>query len=104
MEMSADGLTVVMTGGVMLFVSVGSGVELVTLAKFVNVPVAGARTTSVKLVELPLVNVATVGQVTTPLLLVPPLVALTKATPAGKGSVVMTFVAVEGPALVTTIV
>ena len=47
MATSADGLTVVMTGGVVLFVNVGSGVEFVTLAKFVNVPVGGAVTTSV---------------------------------------------------------
>ena len=101
MDTSADGLTVVMTGGVVLLVSVGSGVEFVTLAKFVNVPVAGAVMTSVKLVEPPLASVAMVGHVTAPLLLVPPLVALTNETPAGKVSDVMMFVAVEGPAFVT---
>ena len=77
-ETSADGVTVVMTGGVRLFVGVGSGVEFVTAAKLVNdAPNAGAVTMSVKLVDAPLANVAMLGQVTAPLLLVPPLVALT---------------------------
>ena len=88
----------------MLFVNVGSGVEFVTLAKLVNTPVAGAVTIRVKFVEPPLASVAIVGHVTAPLLLVPPLLALKNATPSGSESVVMTFVAVEGPAFVTVMV
>ena len=105
MDTSANGLTVVMTGGVRLFVGVGSGVEFVTAAKLVSdAPNVGAVTTSVKLVEAPLTSVAMDGQVTAPLLLVPPLVALTKVTPLGKVSDAITFVAMDGPAFVTVMV
>ena len=41
---SADAVTVVITGGVTLFVSTGSGVLLVTLAKFVSMPDTGGVT------------------------------------------------------------
>jgi hypothetical protein len=101
MDTSADSATAVMTGGVTLFVSVGSGVELVTLAVFVSEPLAGARTTTVKLVELPLASEAIVGQVTTPALVVPPPLALTNVPVLGNVSDTMTFVAVDGPAFVT---
>ena len=105
MDTSADGFTVVITGGVRLFVGVGSGVELVTAAKLVSdAPKFGAVTMRVKFVEAPLASVAMDGQVTAPLLLVPPLVALTNATFAGSVSDAMTLVAVEGPALVTVMV
>ena len=103
-DTSADAPTVVMTGGVRLLVSVGSGVEFVTLAVFVSAPLVGAVTTTVKLVDEPLASVAMVGQVTMPALVVPPPDALTNVPLLGNVSRVMTFVATDGPALVTTMV
>jgi hypothetical protein len=46
---SATGVTVVMTGAVMLFVEFGSTVGELTLAVFVSVPLAGALTVTVTL-------------------------------------------------------
>ena len=43
------GVTVVMTGGVVLFVGVGSSVGVPTLAEFVSEPLAGAVTVTVTL-------------------------------------------------------
>ena len=47
---SATGVTVVVTGGVTLFVGVGSGVGEPPLAKFVSEPDVGAVTVNVTLV------------------------------------------------------
>jgi hypothetical protein len=55
------------------------------------------------LLTWPLVKVPNV-QLTTPLLLAPPPVALTKLTPAGNVSVTTTLLALDGPKFVTDIV
>jgi hypothetical protein len=67
------------------------------------VPLAGAVTVTVTLLIWPLVKVPNV-QLTTPLLLAPPPVALTKLTPAGNVSVTTTLLALDGPKFVTDIV
>ena len=53
----ASGVTVVVTGGVTLFVGVGSGVGDVTFATFVSEPEAGAVTVTVTFVTWLLVSV-----------------------------------------------
>jgi len=100
---SDTGVTGVITGGLMLLVKFGSGVGDVTLAVLVKVPEAGVFTTNEKLVVTFAARVAN-DQVTTPLLVKPPPVTLTKVTPAGKASVTTTLLAVEGPKLVTVTV
>jgi hypothetical protein len=92
-----------MTGGVTLLVLLGSPVGELTLAVFVSVPEAGAVTVTVTLLTWPLVNVPRL-QLTTPLLLAPPPLALTKVTPNGSVSVTTTPLALEGPKFVTEIV
>ena len=91
-----------MTGAVTLFVLFGSPGEL-TLAVLVSEPLAGAVTVTVTLLTWPLVNVPNV-QLTTPLLLAPPPVALTNVTPSGNVSVTVTLLALDGPKFVTDIV
>jgi hypothetical protein len=100
---SATGVTVVMTGGVMLLVLFGSPVGELTLAVLVNVPLAGAVTVTVTVLTWPFVKVPKV-QFTTPLLLAPPPLALTKLAPAGNVSVTVTLLALDGPKFVTEIV
>jgi hypothetical protein len=100
---NAEFVTLVTTGGVTLFVLFGSTVGELTLATFVNDPLAGAVTVTVTLLTWPLVNVPNV-QLTTPLLLAPPPLALTKVTPNGNVSVTTTPLALEGPKFVTDIV
>jgi hypothetical protein len=100
---SATAVTVVMTGGVTLLVLLGSPVGELTLAVFVSVPEAGAVTVTVTLLTWPLVNVPRL-QLTTPLLLAPPPLALTKVTPNGSVSVTTTPLALDGPKFVTDIV
>jgi hypothetical protein len=100
---SATGVTVVMTGGVMLLVLFGSPVGELTLAVFVNEPLAGAVTVTLTLLTWPLVNVPRL-QLTTPLVLTPPPEALTKLTPNGRVSVTTTLPALDGPKFVTEIV
>ena len=97
---SATGVTVVMTGGVTLFVLFGSPVGELTAATLVSEPLAGAVTVTVTLLTWPLARVPNV-QFTTPLLLAPPPLALTNVTPNGKVSVTTTLLAVEGPKFVT---
>jgi hypothetical protein len=92
-----------MTGEVMLLVLLGSPVGELTLAVFVSVPEAGAVTVTVTLLTWPLVNVPRL-QLTTPLLLAPPPLALTKVTPNGSVSVTTTPLALDGPKFVTDIV
>ena len=70
----------------------------------VNEPLLGAVTVTVKLVVNPTTQLVMVGQIIAPLLLVPPLVALTKVEFVGHTSLTMTFVASFGPRLVTVIV
>jgi hypothetical protein len=100
---SATGVTVVTTGGVMLFVELGSPVGELALAVFVSVPEAGAVTVTVTLLTWPLAKVPKL-QLTTPLLLAPPPLALTKLTPKGSVSVTTTLLALDGPKFVTDIV
>ena len=88
----------------LLFVAIKSSVEEVLEIVFVKVADSdGADKVSVKLVAAPLVNVIA-GQVTAPLLLEPPPVALTKRIPDGNTSLTTTFEAVDGPAFVTEMV
>jgi hypothetical protein len=100
---SATGVTVVMTGTVTLFVLLGSTVGELAPATLVNVPEAGAVTVTVTLLTWPLAKTPRL-QLTTPLLLAPPPVALTKLTPAGNVSVTTTPLALDGPKFVTDIV
>src|SRR5664280_1155068 len=100
---SATGVTVVMTGAVTLFVLFGSPVGELTLAVLVSEPLAGAVTVTVTLLIWPLVNVPRL-QLTMPLVLTPPPVALTNVTPNGNVSVTVTLFALEGPKFVPEIV
>jgi hypothetical protein len=100
---SATGVTVVMTGAVTLLVLLGSPVGELTLAVFVNEPLAGTVTVTVTLLTWPLANVPRL-QFTTPLVLTPPPEALTKLTPNGRVSVTTTLPALDGPKFVTEIV
>jgi hypothetical protein len=92
-----------MTGGVTLFVLLGSPVGELTLAVLVSEPLAGAVTVTLTLLTWPLVNVPKL-QFTTPLLLAPPPVALTNVTSSGNVSVTVTLLALDGPKFVTEIV
>jgi hypothetical protein len=92
-----------MTGEVMLFVLFGSPVGELTLAVLVSEPLAGAVTVTVMLLTWPLAKVPKL-QLTTPLLLAPPPLALTNVTPNGKVSVTTTLLALDGPKFVTDIV
>jgi hypothetical protein len=100
---SATGVTVVMTGAVTLFVLLGSPVGELTFATLVSEPLAGAVTVTVTLLTWPLANVPKL-QITTPLVFTPPPVALTNVTVAGRVSVTVTPLALEGPKFVTEIV
>src|SRR5208282_5015472 len=103
MPTSATGVTEVMTGGVMLLVRLGSPVGELAVAMLVSEPLAGAFTVKVRLLTAPLARVPRL-QFTTPALLAPPPLALTKLTPAGNASVTTTPLALEGPKFVTLIV
>ena len=100
---SANGVTVVVTGGVTLFVGVGSGVGEPTLAKFVSVPLAGAVTVTVRLVFCAAASVPRF-HVTRPLLVTPLPLALTNDTLLGNVSVTITLLAADGPRFVTEMV
>jgi hypothetical protein len=85
----------------LLLLAFGSAVVAVDEATFVNDPlVAGAVTTTVRCTLWPFVSV-NVGHVTVPDAAVPPLEALTNATPAGRTSVMTTPAAELGPLFVT---
>src|SRR6266850_6993225 len=103
MPTSATGLMPVITGGVTLLVRFGSLVGELTLAVLVSKPLAGAVTTTVRLLLWPLARLPRL-QLTTPLLLTPLPLALTKVTVAGSASVTTTLLATDGPRLVTDIV
>jgi hypothetical protein len=100
---SAKAVTVVMTGADTLLVLFGSPVGELTAATLVSVPLAGTVTVTVTLLTWPLANVPRL-QLTTPLLLAPPPLALTNVTVAGNVSVTVTLLALEGPKFVTEIV
>src|SRR5579871_4095889 len=94
---SATGVTVVMTGGLVLFNRFVSPVGELTLARFVKVaPLAGAVTVTVRLVACNAVS-APRFQNTLPLLLVPLELALTNVTPTGNVSVTTKVLALDGP-------
>jgi hypothetical protein len=100
---SATGVTVVMTGTVTLFVEFGSTIGELTAATLVSEPLAGAVTVTVMLLTWPLAKAPKL-QLTTPLLLAPPPLALTNVTVAGNVSVTVTLLALDGPKFVTEIV
>ena len=100
---SNTGVTLVVTGGVTLFVGFGSFGNGPTLATFVSEPLVGAVTIKVRFVVW-LFVMAPKLHVTKPALVVPPPVALTNVTPTGNVSVTVTLLAVDGPKFVTEIV
>ena len=97
---SASGITVVVTGGVTLFVGTGSPVGVPTLAMFVNVPLAGEVTVTVKFVACAEAS-APKFQVTIPFTFAPLPLALTNVTLLGNVSVTITLLAADGPRFVT---
>ena len=100
---SATGVTVVVTGGVTLFVGVGSGVGEPTLAKFVSEPLAGGVTVTVTLLTWLLASVPKSQTTRLPLVTLLP-VALTNVTLFGNASVTVTLLALDGPKFVTVMV
>ena len=103
MPTSARAVIVVMTGGVTLLVGVGSPVGELTFATLVSVPLAGAVTVTVKLLDWPLISVPKF-QFNTPPFVVPPPDAPTKITFDGKASVTTTPLALDGPKFVALMV
>ena len=105
---SAMGVTVVMTFALeeepSLFDASGSVEVAVLDAMFVNEPLAGAVTVTVKFVVAPTAKFVIVGHQTVPLPFVPLLEALTNVPLVGNRSLTITFVAMSGPRLVTVIV
>lgn len=100
---SANGVTVVITGGFVLLSKFVSIVGEETIATFVNEPLGGATTVKVKLLVCPEIKLPNSQ------LIVPPLLtkfpdALENVAPAGIASVTATLAAIEGPKLVTEIV
>ena len=93
--------TVVVMGGVTLFVGTGSSVGVPALAVFVMLPRTGAMTVSVKFVVLPASKVPRFVQIIWLPLAVKPAVALTKVTLLGKLSVTLKLAALDGPAFDT---
>jgi hypothetical protein len=81
----------------------GSPVGVLTRAVLVSVPLAGAVTVTVTLLTWPLAKAPKL-QLTTPLLLAPPPLALTNVTVAGNVSVTVALLALDGPKFVTEIV
>src|SRR5437867_9733310 len=81
----------------LLLVESGSVVAASARATLSRVPVAGAATVTVRDSLAPLARLATDGQVTTPAASVPPLLAETKDTPAGRESCTTTADASERP-------
>jgi hypothetical protein len=86
-----------------LFVEFGSTIGELTAATLVSEPLAGAVTVTVMLLTWPLAKAPKL-QLTTPLLLAPPPLALTNVTVAGNVSVTVTLLALDGPKFVTEIV
>src|SRR5258707_7013440 len=100
MPKSAHGLKGMTTGGVSLLVEFGSLVGELTLDVLVSEPLAGAVTTTVKLLIWPLARLPRL-QLTTPLLLTPLPLALTKITSAHIASVTTTLPGTDCSELVT---
>src|SRR5437667_1184791 len=101
---SAEGPTVVTTGGVVLLVGFGSGALPPPLAKLVKLEIAfGAMTLSVKFVAAPAARLKFVHNTWLPLR-APPSLALTNVTLVGRLAVRDKPVAVEGPRLVMEMV
>src|SRR6266850_6731899 len=96
MPTSATGFTPVITGGVTLLVEFESLVGELTLAVLVSEPLAGAVTTTVRLLTWPLARLPKL-QLTTPPLFTPLPLALTNVTDAGKVSVTTKLLATDGP-------
>src|SRR5437773_2668012 len=88
----------------LLLVESGSTVAASARATLSRVPVGGAVTVTVRDRLAALARVETEGQVTTPADAFPPLLAVTKVTPAGRVSRTTTAEASEGPLLVTVMV
>jgi hypothetical protein len=88
----------------LLFAGFGSGVLASARNVFVSMPSAGASKLMLKEIALPLARVAIMGQVTAAPAEVPPLDALKKVAVGGRLALTFTFVAVEGPRLVTVTV
>ena len=103
MAASATGVTLVINGELVLLVEMRSVVLEVTVAMLEMLPFAGGLTVSVTLVTAPMARVPKV-QLTTPALLVPPLLAETNTTFVGNTSLATTLVAFAGPKFVTEIV
>src|SRR5258706_353184 len=103
MPTSATGVTPVITGGVRLLVEFGSLVGELILAALVSEPLAGAVTTTVRLLIWPLFFNDTANTDIYPLSL-PVALPISKVTDAGKVSVTTTLLATDGPKLVTEIV
>ena len=102
---SAEGRTVVTTGGVILLVELGSRIGLPAEATLVRVaPLAGAVTVTMRLVAPLGDKVARLVQSTWLPLKNPPAVALTKVNAAGKLSVTDKPLSGDGPRFVTVIV
>ena len=94
-------VTMVTTGGVKLFVGIGSSVGPPTLATFVALPLCVEITVSVKLLVVFAARLE-IFQMTWLLAFVVVLgTELTKANPFGRLSVTIKLVAVEGPPLLT---
>src|SRR5258706_15273996 len=85
MPTSATGVMLVITGGVRLLVEFGSLVGELAVAVLVSEPLAGAVTTTVRLLIWPLARLPKL-QLTMPLLFTPLPLALTKVTETGKRS------------------
>ena len=88
----------------LLLLRLGSAVEAVLDAVFVIEPPAGAVIVTVKFVPVLAVKFVKLLHVTTPLLKLPPPVALTKIELVGRMSLTTTLLAVEGPRFVTVMV
>src|SRR5216117_3545291 len=105
---SATSVTVVVTrfagSEPLLLVVSGSAVAASARATLTSAPDPGAVTVTVRVAVPPFARLAIRGQVTTPPDSPPPSLAETKLPPAGNVSRTTTLAAVEGPALVTTIV
>ena len=105
MVTSAIGVTLVNTGGLVLFVRLGSLTRLRTVAVLVRLaPSAGAVTVRIRFVLEPAARSPIFTQRTWAPFSTPPAEALTKVTPAGKSSVTDKLVAMDGPTLETVIV
>src|ERR1051326_6484263 len=104
MPISATGVTVVNTGGVILFEGLGSLIGLPPDAELVRLPASeGAITVNTRFVVAPAARLAT-DQTTWEPLTAAAGEAFTNVTVAGRLSVTLKLLAEEGPRFVTVIV